>query len=146
MHKMKFPIFIIKWIMILYTNIESVCLVNGHFSDVFKVYRGVRQGCPLSMLIFLIFQNPLYWAIEYTNRIKRIEVFGNNTKEIGYADDTNVIVIDDDSIVEVFKILDCFVKATNSKVNINKTKIYGFGKWKEKDLANSRSENRGGMV
>ena len=130
MHKMKFPIFIIKWIMILYTNIESVCLVNGHFSDVFKVYRGIRQGCPLSMLMFVIFQNPLYLAIENTNRIKRIEVFGNNTKEIGYADDTNVIVIDDEGIVEVFKIIDCFVKATNSKVNINKTKIYGFGNWK----------------
>ena len=64
MHKMKFPTFIIKWLMTLYTNIESVCMVNGHFTDSFNVYRGVRQGCPLSMLILVLFQNPLYLAIE----------------------------------------------------------------------------------
>ena len=63
------------------------------------------------MLMYVIFQNPLYLAIECTNTIKSIRMFGNNTKEIGYADDTNVIVIDDDSIVEVFKILRLFCQS-----------------------------------
>ena len=63
MRKMGFPPFIINWIIILHTNIESVCLVNGNLSVPFNIERGVRQGCPLSMLLFVIFQEPLYKAI-----------------------------------------------------------------------------------
>ena len=44
--KMKFPNFILKWIETLYTNIESVVLINGHFTKSFYIKRGVRQGCP----------------------------------------------------------------------------------------------------
>ena len=42
--KMKFPEFIIQWIENLYTNIQSVVLVNGHFTNCFNINRGVRQN------------------------------------------------------------------------------------------------------
>ena len=129
MKRMRFPNVIINWILTLYTNIQSLCLVNGNFTDTFNIYRGVRQGCPLSMLFFVIFQNPLYVAIENANKIKPIVIPGNNISELGYADDTNLFVCDDNSILEIFKIFNQFEKATNSKINIRKTKIYGYGKW-----------------
>ena len=39
--KMKFPRFVIKWIETLYTNIQSLLLVNGHFTNCFDIRRGV---------------------------------------------------------------------------------------------------------
>ena len=86
------------------------------------------------MLIFVLFQNPLYIAIECTNIIRPIVIPGNHTKEIGYADDTNLFISDDESLIEAFKIIESFEKATNSKINIGKTRVYGFGAWERRRL------------
>ena len=128
--KMKFPRFIIKWIETLYNNIQSLVLVNGHFSNCFDIKRGVRQGCPLSMLLFILFQNPLYTAFEKSEIIRPMDINGKNVIQSGYADDTNIITDNDESFLEFFKILNFFEKATNSKINIGKTSVYGFGRWK----------------
>ena len=132
--KMGFPSFIIKWIKTLYTDLQSQCLINGHFTNKFNILRGVRQGCPLSMMFFVIFQNPLYIAIELSINIRPIEIPGNYMKEIGYADDTNIITGDDESFMEIFKIFKHFENATNSKINLRKTKVYGFGQWEKRRI------------
>ena len=130
MRRMRFPNFIITWIMTLYTNIQSLVLVNGNFTQSFDINRGVRQGCPLSMILFIIFQNPMYIAFEKSKIIRPIEINDKKVIETGYADDTNIFVNNDQSFLEVFKILKHFEKATNSKLNIKKTTVYGFGEWK----------------
>ena len=43
----------ISWIRILYTNIKSCVGNNGYYSDKFDVLRSVRQGCPISALLFI---------------------------------------------------------------------------------------------
>ena len=130
--RMKFPDFVIKWISVLYTNIQSVCLINGFFTDSFNIYKGVRQGCPLSMLFFVIFQDPLYIALKRANNIKPIDIPGDMVLHMGYADDTNIFTSDDRSFVEIFRIIHLFEVATNSKLNIKKTKVYGYGNWKNR--------------
>ena len=64
MIRMGFFDFVIKWIMTLYNGITSSCLVNGYITKEFKIERGVRQGCPLSMLMYVIFQEPVYIALK----------------------------------------------------------------------------------
>ena len=44
----------ITWIKILYSDIMSCVLNNGHASEFFFLKRGLRQGCPLSPLLFLL--------------------------------------------------------------------------------------------
>ena len=75
MKKMGFSEKIINWLVVLYRNIESLCLVNGFLTEPFNVERGVRQGCPLSMLLYVIFQEPLYCAIEQSNLIIPIDIY-----------------------------------------------------------------------
>ena len=45
----------IGWIKVLYTGIESAVIINNVISDFFPVHRSVRQGCPLSMGLFILF-------------------------------------------------------------------------------------------
>ena len=43
-----------RWISTFYTNIESAAINNRFLTNWFKPSRGVRQGCPLSLLIYSI--------------------------------------------------------------------------------------------
>ena len=42
------------WIKVMYKNISSCVIDNGFSSPFFTLHRGVRQGCPLSGLLFII--------------------------------------------------------------------------------------------
>ena len=44
----------IKWIETIYWKPEACIKNNGHISDSFKIFRGIRQGCPVSAILFII--------------------------------------------------------------------------------------------
>ena len=88
-----------------------------------------RGGCLPSMLAFVIFQEPLYRALERYVGVTPPQIPGQKVKNIGYADDTTFFVINEQSLNEIFKILSLFEDASNSKLNLKKTRIYGFGEW-----------------
>ena len=44
----------IQWVQTSYTKSESCLSNNGWTSKPFEVQRGIRQGCPLSALLFLL--------------------------------------------------------------------------------------------
>ena len=44
----------LRWIGLLYTDIHSSVIVNGHISPEFPVDRGVRQGCAISPLLYVL--------------------------------------------------------------------------------------------
>ena len=104
MSKMGFPVFIIDWVVILFKGIESTCMINGNVSLPFKIERGVRQGCPLSMLLYIIFQEPLYRVFQISNIILPPLII-EKQKCVGYADDTTVFIRNLKSIYEIFRIL-----------------------------------------
>ena len=44
----------INWVKTIYSNATSILNVNGHFSEKIPLHRGVRQGCPLSALLYVL--------------------------------------------------------------------------------------------
>ena len=44
----------IKWIKLLYHEPQASVKNNGYISDCFKMTRGIRQGCPVSALLFIL--------------------------------------------------------------------------------------------
>ena len=44
----------IRWIKLLYSNISSCVTNNGYISNYFTLTRGIRQGCPISALFFIL--------------------------------------------------------------------------------------------
>lgn len=51
---MGFHIDFIRWVMSCMTSVSFAILINGVASPFFHAERGLRQGCPLSPLIFLL--------------------------------------------------------------------------------------------
>ena len=86
------------------------------------------------MSLFILFQEPFYRAI-IASRIIRPLILPDSTKIkiLGYADDTTLLVNDERSLIEAFDLIRKFERATGSKLNINKTKIYGTGNWRDRD-------------
>ena len=56
---MNFGVSFCNWVSLFYTSISSSVLVNGEQSEPFYVARGVRQGCPLSPLLYVIMAETL---------------------------------------------------------------------------------------
>ena len=124
----------VNWIKTLYNGIESSIEINNILTDFFPVQRSVRQGCPLSMSLFLLFQEPFYRAVIASRVIRPMPLpDSSEIKILGYADDTNILITSNESIIEVFSLISRFEEATGSKLNRNKTKIFGIGTWKNRD-------------
>ena len=59
-----------SWVKILYTNITSCTINNGYASNWFELHHGVRQGGPLSGLLFVLAVEILSIAIRASRDIK----------------------------------------------------------------------------
>ena len=64
----------IKWIKILYTDIQSCVGNNGSYSAYFKLTRSIRQGCPISALLFLLVAEMIAIDIRNDREIIGIEI------------------------------------------------------------------------
>ena len=62
-----FPPHFINTVQTLYAHTETVVIINGIRSSPFKVTRGVRQGDPLSCLLFNLAIEPLAEALRKSN-------------------------------------------------------------------------------
>jgi hypothetical protein len=119
----------IKSIRHLYTNAETVVCVNGYMSSPFTVSRGVRQGDPLSCLLFDIAIEPLSLALRESD-LEGYKVPGREEERLIatlFADDTTVYLSKKDSFNELEKILGEWCKASGAKFNSGKTEVIPIG-------------------
>ena len=83
---------LLRWVKLFYTDIESCILNNGWCSDLFRLERGVRQGCPLSPYLFILCAEMLANAVRKDTNIKGIKVNNIECKISQYADDTTMLL------------------------------------------------------
>ena len=123
-----------KWVKVLYANSESAVINNGYFTRFFKLERGVRQGCPLSVYLFILVVELLACEIRNNTLIKGIPLINCELKISQMADDTTIFLKEENSIPVLFDVLKKFAICSGLKTNIEKTKAYNFGK----NIRNSR--------
>ena len=89
----------------IYTDIQSAIISNGFVSDNFPVERGVRQGCPLSPLLFVLVAEVFGQAIQKCPEIKGLHLPGGKEIKITqYADDNTCIVTNSYGIFKVIEV------------------------------------------
>ena len=54
LEELRFKESFIRWIQTLHNNANGKVINYGWISEQFSIKRGVRQGCPLSALLFII--------------------------------------------------------------------------------------------
>ena len=68
----------IKWVSTIYANASSVLSINGRFSEKIPLKRGVRQGCPLSALLYVLVIEVLAIHLRLNPNIVGFQVGGEN--------------------------------------------------------------------
>ena len=119
----------VNWVNLFYYNVCSFINVNAYRSQPFSWSCGVRQGCPLSPLLYVLVSEVLAVNIP---RIWGLTLPGirNPLPPISqYADDTSLIVTSDDAIRATFETYSIYEKGSGSKLNLSKSKCLWLGSW-----------------
>ena len=114
------PVFI-NWINIIYNDISSCVYNNGKTSKYFSLYRGVRQGDPLSPYLFIIDLDILARITAQDDKIKGFKISSKEIKMTQYADDLTLMLSDLNSTTEALSLLTKFGDYSGLKINKEKT-------------------------
>ena len=118
--------YIREWVKVI-LNGRTFCVKNGgHLSKYYEMTRGVRQGCPLSPLIFIIAIELLGIKIRQAENIKGIRIENCNVvhKIKQFADDTTFLLND---IIDFREVLSKIKEFSNiSGLEMNKNKTFAF--------------------
>ena len=117
-----------KWIEILYNNPTSCVINNGHFTKFFSISRGIRQGCPISSLLFILVAETLADKIRNNIDIDGIKIENEQFTITQLADDTTLFLRNEKSLECVLKLLGHFENCAGLKLNTEKTEIITLGK------------------
>ena len=74
-------------IKVAFTDIQSKIKINGLLSDPFTFMQGVRQGCPLTMVLYVTVAYVFANFIDVDKRIKGIQIGDHETKLVNFADE-----------------------------------------------------------
>ena len=122
-----YPDAFVNMIKTLYSRCDILVENQGALCRPVKGIKSIRQGCPLSLQLFVLYIEPLLLALN--SRLKGIKITERAIKSKAFVDDITLICKNDQDIVEVARTLEQFSKFTGSQVNKSKTKIMGVGDW-----------------
>ena len=122
-----------SYVSTLYNCISSRVVVNGWLSRRNCPTMGVRQGCPLSPILYVLIAETLgslvrsspFSGLPLPASVDRLKV-------IQYADDTTVVASSDTDFAVLEDCLSTYQKGSGAKLNISKSRGLFFGSWRER--------------
>ena len=121
-----------SWIRLLYASPGALVEVNGVRSKSFLLSRSIRQGCPLSPLLYVLALEPFLRKLKANPVLRGISLPGATTsaRYSAYADDVSVLVSSKAEINEVSKEISGYELVTGAKINRDKSSGLRLGSWK----------------
>jgi exonuclease III len=111
-------------VRVLYNNLTSRVLVNGHLTEQFVIRRSVKQGDALSCVLFIMCMETIITSINQNTLITNIKIKDLTIpKVLAFADDIAIIVANKSSIVETINEYNSFSKVSGLYLNVEKTEI-----------------------
>ena len=125
MEKMGFSPLFINFLQTLYKQNISMIINNGFLSPQVSLQRGLRQGCPLSFLLYAIQSQITTTNITQDKTITGINI--PNQKEqvkiLQYANGSNFFRKNQESVKKVLTFFQNLNKATGATINLEKTTV-----------------------
>ena len=123
-----------RWISMMYHNPKAVLQVNGRRLEVFEIERSVRQGCPMSPLLYVLALEPLLRRLrdERTSPSLRGIPFVSSfaARVSAFADDITVFVSCRLDINAVKEAVVEYERIAGAKVNFDKSEGLRLGAWR----------------
>ena len=132
LNRMGFGVKWCKWIRTCISTIQFSVLINGSLADIFGSLRGLRQGDPLSPLLFLIMMevfSRMLRRVEGAGLIRGFKVEGRRgggecVTHLLFADDTILFCdADEEQILHIRLLLLSFQAVIGLKVNVYKSEM-----------------------
>ncbi|KAJ1518911.1 hypothetical protein ONE63_011483 [Megalurothrips usitatus] len=111
----------IQYIMANYKNLFTVLECCGDRSDPIQIRRGVKQGDPLSGILFNLILDELMRILA---KHAGIEMNGENISALGFADDTVLLAKDAPGMRKHLRELDAWLNKHAMEVNAKKCSAY----------------------
>ena len=106
----------------IYDKPTENVILNGEKLKAFPLRSGIRQGCPLSPLLFNIVLEVLATAIREEKEINGIQIGKEEVKLSLFADDTILYIENpNDSIRKLLELISEFSKVVGYKINTHKS-------------------------
>ena len=121
----------ISYIKSLYEGAESLIKVSGSLTLPFSFEKGIRQGCPLSGLLYTIAIEPLLSALRKTLPNHALRAPRNDQFCIvsAYADDVTIFITSNDGFKLVEEAYTTFSRASAACLNTKKSQGLWVGQW-----------------
>lgn len=118
----------IYFLKTLYNESECCIINNGWISDTLRVERGLKQGDPVSSLLFIHVIEILSLMLLNNENIQGFEIQGIKKLLGQYADDIwNIIKDNEESFTALFQTYSNFEECTGLTINYDKTEIMRIG-------------------
>jgi exonuclease III len=110
----------------LYSDTRACVLLNGQTTREVRMRQGVRQGCPLSPILFNYFINEL--AKELRESGAGLTIEGLDLGALLYADDVILMAESQEKLQALVDVVDRFCRKWHMDINLGKSKIMVFGR------------------
>lgn len=133
LHSKGFPDQWCDWVMKVVRGGKVAIKVNDEVGPYFNTHKGLRQGDPLSPLLFNLAAEALTLLVqraENNSLVEGLPINENNKVTIlQYADDTIFMIKDDPEQARNLKFILClFEQLSGLKINFNKSEVFCIGK------------------
>lgn len=112
-----------------YAGCKASIIVKKNVTKAINIGCSVRQGCPLSPLLFAIYREPFCLRIMKEEGIRGFQLQSAEVKLLAYADDIAVFCRDQESVSKTVKVVKSFCEKSGAVVNWDKCSGFWHGNW-----------------